>query len=347
MAELDNAARRRAGMKDRLRQLVGGTKVYALVGKSGTGKSFRAKLVAENYNIEYIIDDGLLIQGNSIVAGKSAKREQIYMSAVRTALFDDPLHRHEVIKAIKSRKIRKILLIGTSERMVARTAERLGLPPPAKVILIEEISSEEDIEKAQRSRNEEGKHVIPVPSIEVERDYPHLIADSIKILFQRGRRFGRRKKDQMVYEKSVVQPSFHGGDKGTVSISEHALGQMIAHCVDEFDGELIVRKVKIKPSHGVYHMRAEVEIPFGHRLTENLHELKDYVVDRIEKFTGIMIAEFNLVVAGVSKRDSRWVSDDHENPEVESEENQETKDTEEPAEEAEKDARGGEPEDAG
>lgn len=320
MGSDESAVRRRAGMKDRLRQLVGGTKVYALVGKSGTGKSFRAKLVAENYNIEYIIDDGLLIQGNSIVAGKSAKRERIYMSAVRTALFDDPLHRHEVIKAIKSRKIRKILILGTSERMVARTAERLGLPPPAKVILIEEISSEEDIEKAQKSRNEEGKHVIPVPSIEVERDYPHLLADSIKVLFQRGRGFGRKRSiDQKVYEKSVVQPSFHGGDNGKVAISEHALGQMIAHCVDEFDGELIVKKVRIRPSHGVYHMRAEVEVPFGSRLTDNLHDLRDYVVDRIEKFTGIMIAEFDLVVAGVARKNRNWVSEDHETPAVETE----------------------------
>jgi len=317
MGQEESAARRRAGVKDRLRQLVGGTKVYALIGKSGTGKSFRAKLVAETYSIEYIIDDGLLIQGNSIVAGKSAKRERIYMSAVRTALFDDPLHRHEVVKAIRSRKIRKILLLGTSERMVARTAERLGLPPPSKVIQIEEISTEEDIAKAQKSRNEEGKHVIPVPSIEVERDYPHLLSNSIKVLFKIGRGFGlKRGKGHMVYEKSVVQPSFHGEDKGKVAISEHALGQMIAHCVDEFDGNLVVRKVKIRPSHGVYHIRAEVEVPFGSQLTDNLHELRDYVVDRIEKFTGIMIAEFDLVIAGIAKKDRKWISDDHETPDV-------------------------------
>lgn len=319
MSDNHKTARRRASITDRLKVLFGGTRVFALVGKSGTGKSFRAKLVAETYGIDYIIDDGLLIQGNSIVAGKSAKRESIYMSAVRTALFDDPLHRHEVVKAISSRNIRKILLLGTSERMVARTAERLNLPPPFKTVFIEEISSEEDIEKAQKSRNEEGKHVIPVPSIEVERDYPHLISDSIKVLFKIGRgNLLRRKKGQKVYEKSVVQPSFHSEKEGKVTISEHALGQMIAHCVDEFDGKLIVKKVKIRPSEGVYRIRAEVQVPFGHALTDNLHELRNYVVDRIEKFTGIMISEFDLVVAGISKRDSRWVDEDHETPEVES-----------------------------
>jgi len=316
----NKAAKRKAGVSDRIKHLFGGIKVFALVGKSGTGKSFRAKLVAEKYKIDYIIDDGLLIYNNSIVAGKSAKREQAYMSAVRTALFDDTLHRREVIKAIKSRKIRKILLLGTSERMVARMAERLELPPPAKIILIEEISSEEDIEKAQKSRIEEGKHVIPVPAIEVERDYPHLLADTIKVLFKHSNGFLRKnKKDHVIYEKSVVQPSFHNEERGKVAISEQALGQMIAHCVDEFNDELTVKKVKIKPSGGIYNIRAEIEVPFGDKLTGNLSELNSYVINRIEKYTGIMIGDFKLIIAEVSKKNRKWVTEEHEKPEIQSE----------------------------
>ena len=61
--------------------------VYALVGESGTGKSFRSKLLAEKYGIHAIIDDGLLIEDDKILAGRSAKREKTYMGAVRAALF--------------------------------------------------------------------------------------------------------------------------------------------------------------------------------------------------------------------------------------------------------------------
>ena len=50
-------------------------KVYALVGKSGTGKSHHSMWVARENNIDYIIDDGLLVSDNQIIAGKSAKRE--------------------------------------------------------------------------------------------------------------------------------------------------------------------------------------------------------------------------------------------------------------------------------
>ena len=37
-------------------------RVFALVGKAGSGKSFRARLVAEKHQIDLIIDDGLLIR---------------------------------------------------------------------------------------------------------------------------------------------------------------------------------------------------------------------------------------------------------------------------------------------
>lgn len=78
-----------------------GLTVFALVGESGTGKSFRAKLLAQKYGIEAIIDDGLLIKDDKILAGKTAKHEKTYMGAVRIALFDDKQHRDDVAKALQ------------------------------------------------------------------------------------------------------------------------------------------------------------------------------------------------------------------------------------------------------
>ena len=39
-------------------------RVYAFVGPSGTGKSYRAQMVANANGIHYIIDDGLLSESN-------------------------------------------------------------------------------------------------------------------------------------------------------------------------------------------------------------------------------------------------------------------------------------------
>ena len=49
--------------------------IIAFVGASGTGKSYRAITVARKNKIDAIIDDGLLISENNVIAGKSAKCE--------------------------------------------------------------------------------------------------------------------------------------------------------------------------------------------------------------------------------------------------------------------------------
>ena len=74
------------------------------------------------------------------------------MGAVRVALFDDKEHRDQVAKAWKKAHIKKLLILGTSEKMVMKIATRLQLPQPQKIIHIEEIASREEIEKAIKSQ---------------------------------------------------------------------------------------------------------------------------------------------------------------------------------------------------
>ena len=60
-------------------------RVYAFVGPSGTGKSYRAQLVAGENNIKYIIDDGLLIDDNEVIAGTSAKKAPTKIETIKHA----------------------------------------------------------------------------------------------------------------------------------------------------------------------------------------------------------------------------------------------------------------------
>ena len=64
-------------------------KTYAFVGPSGTGKSYRAQMVANSRNIKFIIDDGLLISGNEVIAGVSAKKAPTKIETVKNALFQN------------------------------------------------------------------------------------------------------------------------------------------------------------------------------------------------------------------------------------------------------------------
>ena len=256
-----------------------GITVFALVGASGTGKSFRAKLLAQKYDIGAIIDDGLLIQDDKILAGHSAKREKTFLAAVRAAVFDDKEHRDEIARALKKQNIRRLLILGTSEKMVRKIAARLQIPQPGKIIKIEDIATQDEIDFAIRSRRIEGKHVIPVPALEIKRSYPQIFYDSIRIkLFRKERPSGA---DMKVYEKSVVRPEF--SKKGRVSISEAALTQMVMHCVSEFDPEIKIKKLTIKTDAHGYKLVITTDVPFGTELAGKIHNLQKYVIENISR----------------------------------------------------------------
>jgi len=281
--------------------LIRGVKSYALVGPSGTGKSFRAKLVAQKYGIELIIDDGLLIRGDQILAGRSAKKDPTYLGAVKTALFDDREHREQVARALQREKFRKILVIGTSERMVQKICERLQLPHPVKVIKIEEIATKTEIEKAVQSRKVEGKHVIPVPALEVKRSYPSIFYDSVRVFLRRS--FGVGATLPKLYEKSVVRPEY--ARRGRVAISEAALSQMVVHCVSEFDPNVRIMRLAIRNDTQGYRITIMLEVPFGTKLPSKVRALQEYIVDSIEKFTGILVAEVNIVIDRLTTRSQK------------------------------------------
>ena len=263
-----------------------GVKVYALVGRSGTGKSYHSKLVAAKYHIDLIIDDGLLIKGDKILAGRSAKNDPNFISAVRTAVFDDEEHRDEVMSALLKEKYKKILIIGTSEKMVNKITKRLELPEVEKVLHIEDIASEEEIETAMRIRFTEGKHVIPIPSIEITRNYPKIVYDSMKIF---------RKGHKDAYEKTIVRPEFSRRDKE--EISEQAITQMVKHAIGDYDPVIKVKKAKgVKNSDNTYSISVTLQLPVKHYMTTTMSDLQEYITERVEKFGGIMLKNVTIEI---------------------------------------------------
>ena len=271
---------------DEVLALFKGITVFALVGASGTGKSFRAKLLAQKYDINAIIDDGLLIQDDKILAGHSAKREKTFLAAVRAAVFDDKEHRDQIARALKKQSIKRLLILGTSEKMVQKIAMRLQLPPPSKIIKIEDIATQDEIDFAIRSRHIEGKHVIPVPALEIKRSYPQIFYDAIRVKLARK-------------EKSVVRPEF--SKKGRVTISEAALTQMVMHCVSEFDSEIKIKKLTIKTDAHGYKLIITTDVPFGTQLAGKIHNLQKYVIENLERYTGILIESVNIIVDKISR----------------------------------------------
>ncbi len=265
-----------------------GVKVYALVGRSGTGKSHHSKLVASKYKIDLIIDDGLLIKGDRIIAGHSAKEDPNFLTAVKTAVFDDDEHKRQIENALLKEKYKKILIIGTSEKMINKICTRLELPQPEKIIHIEDISSPEEIETAMRIRFQEGKHVIPVPPIEITRSAPQIVFDSIKVAV--GRKKNGKKQTS---EKTIVRPEFSKPEKE--GMSEAVLTQMVKHSIGEYDPVIKVKKVRgIKNPDSTYSISVMLQLPIRHYISTTISDLQEYISDCLEKYGGIMIKKITI-----------------------------------------------------
>ncbi len=216
--------------------------VYALVGKSGTGKSHHCMWVARENKIEYIVDDGLLICDNKIVAGQYAKRESTKIASVKCAIFNDPVHAKSVGDALRNNNASSVLLIGTSERMVNQIAERLGIDHIDKIFQIEDVVTPEEIKLAEQMRMTEGKHVIPVPTFELKRQFSGYFKDPLMLLF--------KKSDQptIMEEKTVMRPSY--SYLGEYKISPKAIADICNYEAKRFSSIHKVLRVRNSTTPG-------------------------------------------------------------------------------------------------
>lgn len=257
--------------------------LYALVGPSGTGKSTSALLVAHEHNIPAIIDDGLLIYKGKRVAGSSAKFEKNYITAVKRATFHMPEHREEVRKAIKQYKIKKLLIIGTSKRMVDKIADTLKLGPISRYIDVSEIRTPSEIKMALYVRNTQGKHVIPVPYMQIEQNFFRKMIMKGKQLFSHKREY--------IGETTIVHPDF---TQGTIHISEKVFKAIVERTVNQYEN-LTCSHVEINlyqmPSVQVY---ITLQLPITRPLKTLGIEIQKRIIDEYQKIFEIELDSVNI-----------------------------------------------------
>ena len=263
-------------------------RIYAFVGPSGTGKSHNSQNVAFENNIEYIIDDALLIKENKVVAGRSAKTEPTKIGSVKAALFTDEDRRAAMIKAIKAEKPESIMILGTSDGMVEKIAENLKLPTIEKTIYIEEVSTPEQIEEAKKVRKEQGKHVVPVPTFEIKEQFSGYFMDPLKMF---------EKKDKVYREKSVIRPTF--SYLGNFTISDKVLKEIILYEGKTTYGITRISKVDIEKFVDGININLDTYVQFGCNIPTVTTKLQTTIASKIDYITGINILSINVYVKGI------------------------------------------------
>ncbi|MGE5591930.1 MAG: Asp23/Gls24 family envelope stress response protein [Bacillota bacterium] len=260
--------------------------VIALVGPSGTGKSHRASLVAYEYNVNLIVDDGLLIKEARILAGESAKRESTMMAAIRRAIFEDEDHAAEVRQALHRENPGRVLILGTSRGMVEQICRRLALPLPGRWIGIEEVASPAQMRKARRIRKEQGKHVIPVPTVEVKKTFSGYLVDPLRFLLHRDL------DEDLWIEKSVVRPTY--SSLGRFYIADTVLASIATHAAQQVEGVgRVLRTIVDNDSRGLS-LTLEVSLRYGFPLMSVLEAVQQEVARVVRQMTALNILEINV-----------------------------------------------------
>ncbi len=263
-------------------------KVIGFVGPSGTGKSHRASWVAREHGTDFIIDDGLLIKGNTIVAGVSAKRESTKIASVKRALFTDQKHAEDVVKALKNNDTQVLLIIGTSDGMVEKIAERLGIGPVAEKVYITDVASEYEIKQALSTRREQGKHVIPVPTFEIKKDFSGYFLDPLQIFRRKG-----KGSYQLVGEKSMVRPTF--SYMGNYTISDYTIYQIVEYVTSNIEGVSKISRFRAENRPDGIYIEMDLVLIYGYMIKKLLREVQEQVSEQIKHLTALNIRRMNVV----------------------------------------------------
>jgi len=264
--------------------------VYALVGVSGSGKSHRAAFVADKYDIPLILDDGLLIYKGRVLAGKSAKRDKRKIQAIRTAILLEEDHLNEITEALEKVKEEKILVLGTSMRMIERIVSNLELNGIDQTIKIDDIANEDEIKKAIDTRKNEGKHVIPVPKIEVKSRFPGYFIHSLELFFGKGQ--GSIKK-----EKTIVRPKF--SYFGNLVIYNHVIRDLISYELSKESEIKEVDSIQIEKEDNEICVNIEIILKYGVEIVEYINSVQCNLNKSIEKFTGLYLDNLNFYVSSL------------------------------------------------
>lgn len=285
-----------------IRSLLSQIAVVSFIGSSGSGKSTRAIRVAREYKIDYIIDDGLLIHGSAIITGSSAKRAETKMESVRQALFLDPARAENMRRALVEHLPSALMILGTSEAMLNRICENLWLNPPSIRIRIEDVTTEEERNQAKQTRMSQGKHTIPVPSMEIKHEFSGYLAEPIAKFWQRfdftgfGSQGGQTAAD---HDRTVVRPTF--STLGSYAMTDQAMKDLVALLAVQVDGvEGVVSQKVHKEPYGII-LDMDLSVYYGSSAQSVLAEVQAAVSEGVEHYTAVNVLAANVRAVRVSK----------------------------------------------
>lgn len=248
-------------------------------------------MVARDNGADGIIDDGLFISANRVVAGVSAKKAPTRLASVRQALFVDRTAAGEVSRAIRRSGVSCVMILGTSDGMVERIASALSLPKIERIIRIEEVATPEEMAAAKRMRTVEGKHVIPAPAFEIKKDFSGYFLHPLRLL----QNFASGKEE--VEDKTIVRPTF--SYLGEYTISDNVIISIARHEAMKIPSVHKITSVNVRSTvHGA-HLDVSVIINYGVYIPSVARKVQLQIQRGVERYTSINVRKVHIYVRGL------------------------------------------------
>ena len=138
----------------------------------------------------------------------------------------------------------------------------------------------------------EGKHVIPVPTFELKKDFSGYLLDPLQIFKSKG-------KGQKPYisEKTIIRPTF--SYLGKFTISDTVFRQIVEYIAERMPSIYKVVRTRATSTEVGPSIYMEVTVMYGYNIQEVLKEFKEKARKEIENLTAMNVISMDIVAKNV------------------------------------------------
>ena len=176
--------------------------------------------------------------------------------------------------------------------MVDKIVKNLDLPPISERVYIQDVSSPQEMELARSIRMSEGKHVIPVPTFEIKKDFSGYLLDPLQIFRWKG-----KGTTPFMTEKSIIRPTF--SYLGKYITSDNVLRSIVEYASKDIEGIYKIQKIKIENYPDGLIVYIEVVLEYGQNLPDVMKLLKEKAKKDIDRLTAMNVLDIQITAKGL------------------------------------------------
>lgn len=167
----------------------------------------------------------------------------------------------------------------------------LGIPEPETIINIEDITTEEERNTAHKQRYEQGKHVIPVPTFELKKEFSGYFMNPLRRFMERGNKSSWRS------ERTVVRPTY--SYLGNYNISDRVITDIINYICMNSGDVFKVGKINVNKTDEGIRIKVFLVMYDGRNIIEAAERMQLEIARQTEMMTAFNVENTDIEIRGL------------------------------------------------